>query len=338
VKKHSSEHYRNFSVNDFVLDDFFCAWVVDGDETAAQFWNEWLKHYPEKQPEIEEASAIVRNVSFSEYALSGDQVAQLWQRIKNYQRPKQDDRAPARTFQPWMAKVAASVMLCAVLIFAYRSFRGTDHIQYATAYGETRVITLPDNSSVTLNSNSILRIPADWQTRSTREVWLQGEAFFSVVHLADHQPFRVHTGDDVAVEVLGTTFDVYYRTEETKVVLNTGKIRLDLENDSPQHILMKPGDMVDYKQKNFSKRNVDPTVYSAWTQKKLVLDHTTLREMVALLHNNYGLTVNVSTDSLLNQTVSGTVPLAGADTLVHRIAQAFQVKVTRQENEYRISE
>ncbi len=67
-----------------------------------------------------------------------------------------------------------------------------------------------------------------------------------MVHTARHEKFAVHTGE-VAVEVLGTCFNVWKRGKKTKVVLSTGKVKLDLENSS-EAVLMQPGDLVELEQ------------------------------------------------------------------------------------------
>ncbi|MGI4863770.1 MAG: hypothetical protein ACRYFZ_07575 [Janthinobacterium lividum] len=43
-------------------------------------------------------------------------------------------------------------------------------IQYATGNGQTRVVQLPDGSTVTLNANSTLRYAAGWSPTTPREV------------------------------------------------------------------------------------------------------------------------------------------------------------------------
>jgi transmembrane sensor len=103
-------------------------------------------------------------------------------------------------------------------------------------------------------------------------------------------------------------------------------------------IVMNPGDLVEYKRKTYSRRTVNPTNYSAWTEKKLVLDHTSLREMIQLLKDNYGLDVSVRSEVLLNQTVSGSMPLADAVSMVDQIALAFQLKVENIENKFLLYE
>jgi transmembrane sensor len=326
--------YSKFSVNDFVLDDFFRAWVKAPDEHTSAFWMQWLKDHPEKEKDVEEAIDIVKYVGFQQYTMSGDDIADLWSRIKTYESKPRNTTAPRRVWGTWY-KVSASFLLAASSFLVYRLWNDTHYLNYHTAYGETKTIVLPDSSTVILNSNSTLRFPSHWEEQPVRELWLQGEAYFSVIHKRDHQPFKVYTGEGVAVEVLGTTFNVYHRTEETKVVLNTGKVMLHLpEKSATQDIVMKPGDLVEYKQKSFSRRMVNPATYTAWTEKKLVLDHTSLRDIVDMLRDNYGIEVAVETESLLNQTVSGSMPLADVENLVNQIAQTFQLKVIKQRNRY----
>ena len=86
----------------------------------------------------------------------------------------------------------------------------------------------------------------NWGRESEREVWLDGEAFFSVIHKINNQPFKVKTSEDVAIEVLGTTFNVYHRNQ-TKIVLNSGRIQLSLPTvQADEKIFMNPGELVEY--------------------------------------------------------------------------------------------
>ncbi|MBA4056812.1 MAG: hypothetical protein C0490_19010, partial [Marivirga sp.] len=205
--------------------------------------------------------------------------------------------------------------------------------EFHTGYGETKNFTLPDGSNVVLNANSTLTLMSDWNDETPREIWLNGEAFFSVVHTASHQVFKVNTREGVTVEVLGTTFNVYNRTKETKVVLNSGQIRLDLPTaETHERILMKPGEMVEYKEQHYKKKSVDPELYTAWTDNKIILNHTSLSEMVNMLKDNYGLEVKVADPRLLKQTVSGSMPLGDPEILLQQMAKAFQLKLEKDGN------
>ena len=71
--------------------------------------------------------------------------------------------------------------------------------------GATYTLVLADGTEVFLNAETRMRFP-DRFTGGTREIFLDGEAFFDVRRDERH-PFVVRAGD-VSVRVLGTTFNV----------------------------------------------------------------------------------------------------------------------------------
>ena len=100
--------------------------------------------------------------------------------------------------------------------------------EQVSKFGETGVVVLPDGSHVQLNAGSRLRYPEQF-TDSTRQVYLEGEAFFEVAHDSAH-PFIVHAGA-IATRVLGTSFNIRsYADEADKIVsVKTGKVKVSIE-------------------------------------------------------------------------------------------------------------
>lgn len=308
------------------MDEFFQSWVWSPDEKTNDFWRSWLAAHPQKAKEIEEARYLLQHLTFPNYKLGDKEVSHLWRRIQGLeQNPAQVQKRNSNKTWLWAAAV---LLIISTFLFTPSK---EETIIYETAFGETKNVTLPDQSTIILNANSKLSFVDNWNTASVREIALEGEAYFTVTHKQNNQPFRVKTEDGVAVEVLGTSFNVYHRTKETKVVLNTGKIRLSLPTvDENNKIIMNPGDLVEFKSNQVSKKSVDPDHYSAWTQNKLVLDHTSLREMVQMMKDNYGVEVEVRPQGLLDQTVSGSMPAVGEEELVQQIAKAFRLTAVQQ--------
>lgn len=323
--------YSDFSVGDFIRDEYFQTWVFNqGDESVAVFWEGFLLSHPEMREVVDEARRALRSIQFSNYSLSDADTTALWNRIHDLESGSEFNLK--RTNREWY-RVAVAAVLITVTSIVYFWGENTAWKEFHTAYGETRNVVLPDGSSVVLNANSTLTLHSDWSRDSEREIWLDGEAFFSVIHKEDNKVFRVKTKEGVSVEVLGTTFNVYNRLNGTKVVLNSGQIRLSLPTkESSQKILMKPGDMVEYKEQHFNKKAVDPKLYTAWTDNKIILDHTKLSEMVYMLKDTYGLDVKVADSSLLEQTVSGSMPLGDAEVLLQQMAKAFQLRIKKNDN------
>lgn len=96
---------------------------------------------------------------------------------------------------------------------------------YATNNAEHAELRLIDGTEVRLAPASRLRVAGDFG-EGRREVFLEGEAYFDVVHDAT-QPFLVHAGNTVA-EDLGTAFAVrsYPEDEAVQVVVKEGIVAL----------------------------------------------------------------------------------------------------------------
>jgi ferric-dicitrate binding protein FerR (iron transport regulator) len=324
--------YARFSAKDFMMDEYFQSWVFDPGENTNSYWQSWLDENADKRTEVEEARTALLQLNFSAYHLPAEDVSQLWNRIRK------TDAVPKRRASSkflFLYGVAASLFILAVGSLFW--VKPQTIIEHKTAFGQTKTILLPDSSTVILNSNSSLRLNSNWATSGMREVWLDGEAFFSVVHKVNNQPFKVKTGKEVDIEVLGTTFNVYHRNQ-TKIVLNSGRIQLSLPSETTdKKIVMKPGELVEYDEKKYVKRNVDPKMYTAWTEHNLVLNRTSLREMIQMISDNYGIEVEVK-ESLLDQTISGSMPVTGEMELLQQIAKAFRLKVVKEDDRIMMKE
>jgi transmembrane sensor len=205
--------------------------------------------------------------------------------------------------------------------------------ELATHNGELRTVQLPDGSTVTLNANSRLRYAAAWSASAPREVWVDGEAFFSVKHLPNHQRFRVHTSGNFTVEVLGTKFTVYRRHAQARVVLLSGKVRVGFTDHHRPDVLLKPGELLqtaDARPQQLTHKAVEAPAYAAWTTKKLSLNDTPIAELARQLHDIYGVEVVITDPAMGRQTISGTVPLGDLDLLCQALEASFQFKVARQ--------
>ena len=108
-------------------------------------------------------------------------------------------------------------------------------------YGETLSLVLPDGSAVQLDGGATLRY-GPFEGADVRRVWLDGEAFFSVVE--GERPFRVETFN-ARVEVLGTTFNVRAwkgdAEEATVVTLTSGRVEVAPKTSEALPVVLAPG-------------------------------------------------------------------------------------------------
>jgi len=241
---------------------------------------------------------------------------------------------PFFQFRRWLRwGIAASVALLLGSGWVFRD--SLLHETHATAYGETRSLTLPDGSLVTLNANSRLRFPRFGFGKRTREVALTGEASFRVVHTPDDRRFVVKTDQRFEVVVLGTEFTVYNRQRGGRVVLNRGKVQLRYDQGAITHqLMMKPGDAVTLDRRgHFRLRQLrQPENAAAWRENRFVFEETTLAEIAQLFEETYGLHLQIPDPDLARWTVSGSFTARNAHELLESLTQAASLNYVRRDD------
>jgi ferric-dicitrate binding protein FerR (iron transport regulator) len=123
-------------------------------------------------------------------------------------------------------------------------------------------IYLSDGSVVTLNSETVLKYPASFEG-ATREVYLNGEAFFNVAKDHTH-PFIVHAGK-MNIKVLGTSFNVksYSNDKNIETTLIKGAIEVTLSDRPSDRIILKPNEKLILNNSSFKKPRADNNLASS---------------------------------------------------------------------------
>jgi ferric-dicitrate binding protein FerR (iron transport regulator) len=137
---------------------------------------------------------------------------------------------PVKTKLISLLKYAAIVVFALITGYFIRTFdQQDDHTlnEISVPNGNRSLIVLPDKSKVWLTNGSKLIYPNQF-TGKTRNVKLEGEAFFSVTS-DKSKPFIVSLGDH-RIRVLGTRFSVlsYPSDNLIQVDLISGKIQMDI--------------------------------------------------------------------------------------------------------------
>ncbi|MCV9927061.1 FecR family protein [Flavobacterium sp. LS1R49] len=176
-------------------------------------------------------------------------------------------------------------------------------------YGKRYKITLSDGTVVTLNSGTTLKYPEQFGINGKRKVYLTGEAFFDVAKDKQH-PFIVHS-DEVAIEVLGTKFNVTAYPDDNTLnsVLIEGSIRM-YENENPSNnIILAPDEKVIWKNnsKKFSKQTVDSGFYTAWIKGELAFKDTPFITITKIIERAYDVTIINDNTDLAHQNFTGTI-------------------------------
>lgn len=232
----------------------------------------------------------------------------------------------------WIWKIAASLTIIAAVAFIWLS-TATGNKEFRTAYGEQLTVRLPDQSFVVINGNSSLRYRTGWDETNDREVWIEGEGFFEVTHTRSNQKFIVHTESGMDVQVLGTKFNVKVRRGKTEVMLQEGRVRLNIgQHETNDGLELKPGDLAVFEDARLETKAVSARKYSAWKDNKLFFDQTPLAEIAVLLEDTYGLKVVFEDESLSERNLSGEISADSAVDIIRAITESLDVQVTHDKN------
>src|SRR6266700_2619954 len=174
------------------------------------------------------------------------------------------------------AAVVAAVMAAGAAWWLGRDPRSvaqaTAMREYATPRGRRAVLRLLDGTEITLNADSKLRAPVTFAARQ-RDVYLEGEAYFSVVHDVA-RPFIVHTAGG-AIQDIGTRFGVhaYGGAERERVAVVEGAVALA---GTP----LRAGQVATLSRTGTIRvlRNARVTDEVAWTRGRLVFTNVPLEE------------------------------------------------------------
>lgn len=338
---------------ELAADPEFIRWVQIPTPDTDVFWQRWIETAPHHPVLARQARQLVQLFQFESLPLGLTErqrlETQLRQKLSRDGGLAVNDSTPPQLVETkiiplwgriaprWAYGIAASVAFVFLAGFWFWQQRTTPPAwDYMTAYGQTRRIELPDHSIVTLNANSRLRLASGWKAGkdlTTREVWLDGEAFFDIRKKtgAPAARFTVHSGR-VDVTVLGTTFDVTQRRGTTQVVLSTGRVRLEGLPTGTQ--LMTPGDRVIYRettsmadQQRVERSRVNPANYMAWQQREWVLDNTSLQEIATMLNDQFGLTVTLDNPGLGDRRLSGRMSIESPTIFLENLATILGVSV-----------
>lgn len=162
-------------------------------------------------------------------------------------------------------------------------------------YGQQRMLTLPDGSQIKANAGTLIVYPKEF-AENTRNIYLSGEAYFSVTKNPD-KPFIVSTGQ-LKVKVLGTQFNIEAYPEEKRVTttLEQGSVQVFPTAKTDKAVVIAPNEQVVYDKNSgqMSVSLVKATDYSEWVHGIIRFDNQPLREIIASLERSYNVDIKTS--------------------------------------------
>lgn len=344
MEKPSFWSYVDYQVEDFLMDENFQQWVQGTDAASEEYWQQFLKSYPQKKEQLEQARILATSIKYHPQKLSIEKQKEILQNVyagADKRTVSLPDRKPL-SFSYWAA--AAAIALLFISGIAY--WLTQDNVQvYQTAARENKTILLADGSEVTLNANTKLSVQIDEEADQARQVWLDGEAFFEVKRLSVDQyesrpqsrSFIVHTSN-FDIEVLGTSFNVSSSPQKSEILLKTGKVKVESKQINQTQVL-QPGDMLSLAQQenSFMLRKEPGETELAWRENFFIFENTPLNEVAEAIENYYGLEVQIMNKAIEERQFTAKLSRNNLPVLLEAIEESFQVKVVRKEGEIQIN-
>ncbi len=211
----------------------------------------------------------------------------------------------------WFKYAAILVLVLSFPLFwwfnSHQESKEEETITIMCEYGDKTMMYLPDSSRIWLNSGSKIIYNNDFNSNS-RELYLEGEAYFSVKKDLEH-PFLVHTQKGLKVEVLGTEFNLNAYPEEASasVTLVNGSLQVNTQN---KFLILSPNQKVVYstesEQMNLEElSDLAPEV--EWKNGKLIFKNESLEELEKKLERWFDVQIEFSDDLVKTRRFSGSL-------------------------------
>jgi len=342
--------FKQYTVEELINNPSFVRWVngnVKGKKEAA-YWDQWIEHDEHNRKVALEAQKIIMGVSFSNNPFPS--IEHEWEQVQQKLEFGKKNSSKFDTYElpdinhnttSVFLKVAAVIfVVCITSWFIVAKFqllpfhpKKVSIQTITTNYKEKKTITLSDGSKITLAAGSSISYAKNWLQKPTKRLKLKGEAYFSIVPLKvkNHPKLVVQTNDGTA-SVWGTQFTVSTYGKGTQVVLQRGKVKVNVAGKSGHKTMtMTPGELARFKRsdRKIAVKHVNPKVYTSWASNRLVFDHTPLSLLVKRIKHTYGVQVKVENQKLLKKKLTGSVGFRDLNSLIHAVSQVLNVDIIR---------
>jgi ferric-dicitrate binding protein FerR (iron transport regulator) len=206
---------------------------------------------------------------------------------------------------------------------------------YQSDENQQKEITLRDGSVIRLNNNSEMIVSKDFM-QGTREVTLNGEAYFEVAH-NPAQPFIIHSNQS-SVEVLGTKFNLRSISDQDNVQLAVIEGKVSFENkvkatEENSAILTKG--QFGYLDINEHKIQVDDLAvnnYLAWRTGRLNFEDLTMQQVCTQLNRIYDIECSFSGDEIRDLKLTANFSNESLEKTLEVVSLSLELDYERQDN------
>jgi transmembrane sensor len=208
----------------------------------------------------------------------------------------------------------------------------------ASAYERLKSVTLPDGTTVTMNSNTTLSYMKHFHG-NTRNVTLAGEAFFEVTP-DKSRPFIIQT-DNAAIRVVGTSFNVDTKgsSSTVEVYVSTGIVEVYKPESRNNGVFLHPGELGTVSKNIINSKKVSNENAIAWKTGRMDFRDIPLSEAVEMLNKMYDVNIILKAQGLASIRTVGEYryPEEPLDTILRVFCQQNLLRIEKSDNKIYLS-
>lgn len=199
--------------------------------------------------------------------------------------------------------------------------------------GQRVNLGLPDGSNVWLNAGTRMQYPVSF-LKGKREVILDGEAYFEVVH-DEKSPFVVHT-KVVDIEVLGTKFNVeaYSTRNLFETSLMQGKVRVKLSDNEQPAVILYPDQKTTLKDGKLVVSKIDDYNVYRWKEGLYCFRNKPFADIMKDLEKYYDMEIHMDREDLAEVVLTGKFRISDGLDYALRVLQNDVSFTYRRDKDY----
>jgi transmembrane sensor len=332
--------------------DALLARYLTGDctEAEAREVERWVAENPTNRDRLEELRAVWQ----TRWPPADPDIEGMWAGLRRTMRTDRQRSAELRQAfrvearRSWRSPVAAAAAVVLAVGGSLMLWRVSAHVpqsstpamsQYLTPRGQRATFRLSDGTSLVLAAESRLRVPADYG-RGAREVYLDGEALFDVVH-DTARPFRVRAKHALA-EDIGTRFDVRAYPEDSTVAVAVAEGAVALApaggptadraaGRAAAELVLRRGEAGTLTRggRVTTASGAVAAAYLSWAEGRLRFVRTPLGEAARTIGRWYDLDVRIEGVELASLPVTAEFGMQSADEVLRELALAVGARVSQ---------
>lgn len=264
--------------------------------------------------------------------LSGTPFPSLEQALEYWhaKEPRPAQRSGSRRPLFHLSMALAAMLAVVIAGTCWWTFLRTEAFDLHTTTGEQRTVTLPDGSTITLNTGTSATIRISGMER--RVVLKEGEIWVAVAQ-ETRRPFEVVAGSGT-IRDIGTQFTIRKLSDRVTVTVVEGIVEVTTRaahsGEGDPHIIAKGHQLWYANDGQVSMvESVDTQAVTAWVQGKLVFRAVPLAEVLREVGRYRNGRIQIVDPSLADLLVSGVFNSRDLDSFLHALESAVPVKATR---------